>query len=164
MIEDKYYTPKIEEFHVGFEYEYRYKSSSPNTSFSINGNKIDYTTWSEWINHILTPGDLTPGFDGETSDQDPFNINTGINQELRVKYLDIEDCVSLGWDRSMDEPDEWCWSHKGDMDIQLYFDDKTRALLQGVGVTIFANESMPAFSGRVKNKSELKRLMEQLGI
>ncbi len=64
----KYYTPSIEEFHVGFEYEYT----------NDNGG-----TWS---NYVMTPVDLR---------RHPYEL-TGSGR-LRVKYLDREDIESLGF-------------------------------------------------------------------
>ncbi len=64
----KYYTPSIEEFRVGFEYEYT----------NDNGG-----TWS---NYVMTPVDLR---------RHPYEL-TG-SDRLRVKYLDREDIESLGF-------------------------------------------------------------------
>lgn len=66
-MENKYYAPTIEEFRVGFEYEYT----------NDNGG-----TWS---NYVMTPVDLR---------RHPYEL-TG-SDRLRVKYLDREDIESLG--------------------------------------------------------------------
>jgi len=133
---DKYYTPNTEEFHIGFEYEERYPDSS---------NK-------EWNKVVLSTKEVFPPYDE-------------YNSEFRVKYLDQEDVKELGFESSHDEPDEWFHSYKGNGEIQLYFDDKKRNEDQGVGVTMYGEtDASPIFNGYVKNKSELKRLIKQLGL
>ncbi len=69
---EKYYTPTIEEFHVGFEYEFRHN---------------DYKQ-KGWIKY------KTPIFDFNKEDS-PFSY-TNLNQ-FRVKCLDKEDIESLGF-------------------------------------------------------------------
>lgn len=66
-MENKYYTPNIEEFCVGFEYEFKWK---PNKS-----------EWKALKNRH--PEDLIESIENE------------YNKEYRVKYLDKEDIESL---------------------------------------------------------------------
>lgn len=138
---NKYYTPTIDEFHVGFEFESNY------TMFS---NKHD-----EWKSHIFT---VDMGWFWEAYHND------AIDTEFRVKYLDIYDCRDLDWESSGNK--EYLMYYKGDIHIQLYFDDKIRDANQGVGITIYSNvdDSTPTFNGYINNKSELKVLMKQLAI
>lgn len=67
----KYYTPEIEEFHIGFEYEYE----------DINEGGAS----TSWYKGILQPNE------GYIIDQ----IYNDENREYRVKYLDREDIESL---------------------------------------------------------------------
>lgn len=67
MQKNKYYTPTIEELHVGFEYEAKAKGSTE-------------TSYSTFICH------------GHNSIFSEFNSST-----IRVKYLDREDIESLGF-------------------------------------------------------------------
>ena len=66
---DKYYTPDISEFHVGFEYEVYIgeKEIRSKEVFYLNNSHIDL------VNHKL------------------------YNDKVRIKYLDQEDLESLGW-------------------------------------------------------------------
>ena len=73
MKDNKYYTPKIEEFHVGFEYEAKVKGSIE-------------TSYSTFIWH------------GHNSIVTEFNSST-----IRVKYLDREDVEGLGFIPVADE-------------------------------------------------------------
>ena len=65
---DKYYTPKIEEFHVGFELE------------------LKLHELKEWEKHTFTNKETIDGLQPLIE-----------NNKIRVKYLDIEDIESLGW-------------------------------------------------------------------
>jgi hypothetical protein len=72
-MDKKYYTPSIEEFHIGFEYEW-----------SEEGRKI-------WIEEQADQDDVSLAYSSyeETPDIYP--------DEYRVKYLDREDIESLGF-------------------------------------------------------------------
>lgn len=69
-MENKYYTPKIEEFCVGFEYETIYLKSV-------------------WTKDYLCISDCGWFFESYHNDASPL--------EFRVKYLDKEDIESLGF-------------------------------------------------------------------
>ena len=130
-MKNNYYIPKKEEFYHGFEYE------------RLNGE-----------------GKFTPMIYGTESMQCSFKDMDKDMENCRVKYLDQEDVESLGFNRSLDEPDEWFSSYKGNSDIQFYFDDKKENKELGKGISIY-NETLE-FSGYIKNKSELKKLLKQI--
>jgi hypothetical protein len=140
-MQNKYYTPSISEFHVEFECE-------------INAN---YTTTTHFIKYIIV-------------ENDPFNIPNLLKKgDVRVKYLDKEDIESLGF---------VCTGDIGiESEFQKYEDNYTWIVLE----TSFDNEitierevdvnkdgyvtaTYTLFKGKIKNKSELKRLLIQLGI
>lgn len=73
-MENKYYTPDLEEFHVGFEFESR-----------MNDEDWEKQTYKQ-DSFISVYADGEYSFD---------NIDGGIN--LRVKHLDREDIESEGW-------------------------------------------------------------------
>lgn len=70
-MENKYYTPTIEEFHVGFECEFYCK--------------------------VGDPGDICKYIKKELSFTDYVYIVNDNDWVIRVKYLDREDIESLGW-------------------------------------------------------------------
>lgn len=79
-METKYYTPEIEEFHVGFEFE-----------FFNNKGKIFFVTEkeNEWIKTNMP-------YTGILSE--PNNLRKLIlDNQVRTKHLDREDIESLGW-------------------------------------------------------------------
>ena len=122
--EDKYYTPEIEEFHIGFEYEILQQGDYIKTTF---------LTQSEF------------GFDDV---DDLINIS-------RVKYLDREDIESLGFE--MIESDKFI------KDKNKFTKYLLTVHLDNFQIrTSDSNECL--FCGYFKNKSELKRILKQLGI
>ncbi len=145
-MENKYYTPETEEFHVGFEYEYYYKN--------------------EWHKHNL---DGSPIIHHELDefDDDLMKLAHAI---CRVKYLDREDIESLGF-------------YQNGTDDRIYRNSDGIILNTGWGspvikdrfTTVITHQVFDEsklnvvhenflFNGTIKNKSELKRLLKQLGI
>ena len=97
MEDKKYYTPEIEEFCEGFEYEYSYKGGEwVKEKFSINSGDTDCMA-GDWYE---------------------FSPNCP-QTECRVKYLDKDDLEECGWEYSSDfnsfsfssngnDNQEWC--------------------------------------------------------
>ena len=121
-MENKYYTPEISEFYVGFKYEY-FNSACQ--------------CWLESSYETM--------YDQKSKPLDELHMEV-----TRVKYLDKEDIESLGWTKS----------NKNFFTISKYI------LLQGFNynLEIMTYEGDVFFRGIIKNKSELKKLMKQLGI
>jgi len=148
MEKEKYYTPTIEEFHVGFECEY----NDP-----LKGS---------WEKVIYTEDMFFGGKRGLTL------------LEKRVKYLDQEDIESLGWSQEMvlnvwsetenDFVNGFIYSTNEKDKYVLLYDTETNTLgiyLQRIYNQISGNwEEHKMFSGIIQNKSELKKLMYQLQI
>lgn len=130
----KYYTPEIEEFHVGFEYDTLGKELNES-----NGRYEDI-----WRKSVVD--------DDDGDIQNPFdNFNYGIQtQTIRVKHLDREDIESFKLDpekyKITKEFNHYHISEK----LMITADENPRWSIR--------------FSGTIKNKSELKRLLKQLGI
>ena len=135
QINGKYYTPTIEEFHVGFEYERDYGSGR----FKI----LKYYPTQESLFDIS--GHIELGW-------------------IRVKYLDKEDIESLRFEYYDDyyrfkKSDLFLTKHKNLIDyndyIELYNDNNH--------VFIYWQPNC-LFDGYINNKSELVKLLKQLGI
>ena len=126
-MENKYYTPTIEEFHVGFEYEV-YE---------------DYDVLSEKSWHKET-------YPSDTASK--FYINEGL---LRVKYLDLEDIESLGF-----ESTKPLW-------YQYHNDRYMIVDLSNKGDNMYSitekRDDTYLFYGKIKNKSELKKVLKMIG-
>ncbi len=143
---NKYYTPTIDELYEGFECEcwslldkkwISCKFSLKALSLDSYGNKAEHAVYF-WIENKL----------------------------IRVKYLDKEDIESLGWKLKAEEvkglpyKSHFCTflKDKNELHIQLenvngYYPNKVT--IRGAYLNI---------NPLIKNKSELKRLMKQLGI
>jgi hypothetical protein len=149
MIEqNKYYTPSIEEFHVGFEYE----EVEIGTKDKFNKTILD--SWNGLVGY----------YDGST---DLYEIARG-RKVVRVKYLDQEDIESLGFklnpygcqgDNLFFELKNKDFPEKGGYEfIELIL--KSNNLL----MIIDSTGAVRCLDIVIKNKSELKKLMEQLNI
>lgn len=153
-MENKYYTPEIEEFYVGFEYEMkeRFTDGTVKTQEEFDNAK--------WIKSVVDIGDIP-------------NIHralTGINSQkgisgIRVKYLDREDVKSLGFTDDGYEFTIYCKNYpdrygetnnKRGVNIKAVFSENGNFLISYYPETLF--------EGTIKNKSELKRLLKQLNI
>ena len=143
METNKYYVPDISEFHVGFEYE-EY----------INGRR-------DWVKQTV---------ETSYSDQYPLCIAILIDRDdkydfenLRVKLLDREDIESFGFKLShlterycMIDKDADGVNNKG---IWLYYVGDKMCI-----VDLRTQMHHNLFFGTIKNKSELRKLLFQLGI
>lgn len=148
--ESKYYTPKIKEISVGFECEKSFCGSF--SLCKITECDLLYLTRDKWE-------------------------DDGIKEDIsiyRVKYLDEDDIVSLGFGKqttpnvfnddefidgftlTIDESNE-IFLYKDNLDVKIA---KQTVYNQTTGN--WTDELL--FQGKIKNKSELKRLLEQLGI
>lgn len=147
---NEYYTPIIEEFHVGFEYEHK--------QGFLNGavkTKRDYDK-SYWVHSTAGIGDF------------PYieRALTGINSQngicgIRVKALDKEDIWFLAWKPAHitylhGESNEWTYYGKW----FLKFIDGEVIIHNGRDM----EDNVTYFDGVIKNKSELLRVMNMLEI
>lgn len=87
---------------------------------------------------------------------------------IRVKYLDKEDIESLGWILQKDYSTEYIfqynWNHEGFYELELDKDYKTLTISYYMEKGDGNYTEFEKFNGIIKNKSELKKLMNQLGI
>lgn len=147
MEEKKYYTPKIEDFHVGFEFEYK-----------VTGEK-------GWVKTLLKDEDL------EAEDPGGWGWDSTIafyhrllrDNNVRVKHLDKEDIESLGfiYRRIVN-------------DIYEEYTPIEYNTLPSTGNIILRNTKSNEvicfkklnnkFEGNIKNKSELKKVLKMIEI
>lgn len=142
-MENKYYTPTIEEFHVGFEYE-TYVTVLGLIQEGVIGAESNY--WKKT-------------FMNAQADIIAIDFNIRYNGVIRVKYLDREDIESLGWKgEGVNLKLEGCkyllqCGSSPHQYIRIY--EPSRESGAFTHELIFWN---------VKNKSELKKIMQQLKI
>ena len=131
-----YYTPSIEEFRVGFEYEEQYNKDVPFFPEVVEADQDDYPDY-----------DLLSNLKWKCQEK-----------EVRVKYLDKEDIESLGLTV---EQKPIASFNKGDCWIK---DKNNTVLFDWFSEDFKENIEFNSVYFTVKNKSELKKLMQQLNI
>ena len=144
-MKNKYYIPSIEEFHVGFEYEFR----------TLKGWETKVMTWVDY-----------PSYAGDY-------IGEAIKEpdQIRVKYLDKQDIESLGFNNTKEHAVSYSSSYKIKdnkvFQIQSYWDmqrDERENLIRIYIGDLHKYPYTEIFRGEIKNISELKVLLKQLNI
>lgn len=140
-MENKYYTPSIEEFFVGFEYEW----------YSDLDRGDNSKTWYK------TEYDFDKRYE---LDEPVYFLEEGIDKEfIRVKYLDSSDIEELGF---VSEPYfkdvDYFGYRKGNIRLYLLENDRVEITTEDKKFESYY------FLGIVKNKSELKKVLNMLNI
>lgn len=135
---NNYYTPTAEEFHIGFKYELIFKNSREGEE--------------EYLECI---------YDGEYNLAD---LNYKIRHEkVRVKYLNKEDIESLGFVMIVEKNEKHFYFTDPEFPecklLRLTFYNEIPEVLI---FSRFETNNSTSFSGYVKNKSELKRILKQI--
>jgi hypothetical protein len=168
-LNNKYYTPDISEFHVGFEYD--------NFDCLGDGNRF----WQENKKWWQTIDNKDTSYIKESCLMSYKDLQEAIkNEEVRVKYLDKEDIESLGFKYDVNESGEEhpCLYETHGYSSAYYIDrqnteSRTAYLLFHFPDNFVIIDSIVdcgqgreemLFRGFIKNKSELKVLLKQLGI
>lgn len=131
-MKNKYYTPDITEFCVGFEYEIH---NDPRTEDGWDKEVVEQRDWNSL-----------------------YCIKEDNDADYRVKYLDREDIESLGWEITEEDKDYlkfeflnydlYLWL-KYNNEIEIYKSSEEYSTVKNI---------------KIKNKTELLKLMKQLGI
>lgn len=172
---DKYYTPTIEEFCIGFEYELRHP-------VLVDKGWV-HVYEDQWTKEIFTQRDFERGFG--------WDRRRDIEEHLiRVKYLDKEDIESLGFkyygtrdSHTRNGVEESGFLKKLEDDSNVYikcFLDKDSIVESDLDIQstdIYTYDTSTPWDAYceggcgpsaqqivIKNKSELKILLKQLGI
>lgn len=137
----KYYTPTIEEFHVGFEYEQFDNNQWKQNKLEVDGAERFFVMLSAYE----------------------------LKEFVRVKHLDREDIESLFWimksekSESPEDYDKYTTGESRDYWILEHYTDENPHAVQ-----IYNQKSDKEhdnhYHGPIKNKSELKKLMQMLNI
>lgn len=142
--EEKYYTPEISEFHFGFEYEIFKPEGIDFGGFKSEGGWLGFSIPNPYY-----------GFNADRILKE--------NSHVRVKYLDKEDIESLGFEKFVHKNAKCYKLHNW---LLYHFPNNNVVSLNRYALnTIRDSESgNQYFRGVIKNKSELKKLIQQLGI
>lgn len=143
--DNKYYTPEISEFHVGFEHE-------------VNHKVRDGSGDREWCSELYKGSSEQTRYIKYLLEEEPENI--------RVKYLDKEDIESFGFTIKSDYGAGTTFHLNNSYSLQThkhagisYNEHEVRIFKSGI-----IGKPCRIFTGDIKNKSELKKLLQQLGI
>lgn len=149
---NKYYTPNIEEFYVGFEYERKHIVEQTNSTV-VEWRKQEISRASEISIVDMTLG--TPKMDGS---------------QIRVKYLDDSDIEELGFKYKAKTIDLWFEKegiylredghHLTNIKLQYGLHDNKLKIT----FCYVSGEEQIHFEGKIKNKSELVKLLKMLEI
>lgn len=136
-MESIYYNPNPEEFHIGFEYEI----------FERNRNgwvRMIYNEYSS-LSDVIT-------FGGHNK----FSVIEAIkNSNVRVKQLDHDDIISLGWEKISDKT-IYRLPNTITQEVKLTLDE----ILTTITLRFLSKQGQEyLFCGIIKNKSELKKIM-----
>lgn len=155
MNDNKYYTPTIEEFHVGFEYEMKSTFGDGTVKTIENYNNAQ---WDKCIYTLKT----FPYVDRIMNGNNPNNLPSAI----RVKYLDCDDIKTCGFTFDDGTSKQYSIINKDNDEYSIYFDclNRTDIIRDGIGIIIYNDISEELFRGYIKNKSEFTLLLKQLNI
>jgi len=154
MEKDKYYTPTIEEFHLGFEFEQKERFGDGTVK-----TKEDFDN-AKWISRIMELGE-SPYIERMISGRNALNGICGI----RVKYLDREDIESFGFKIAGGYSGIINFElSTGTAEINTKENQWKLKFTESSNKIIIEQYRWMRFYGTIKNKSELKKLLVQLGI
>lgn len=145
-MDNKYYTPSIEEFHIGFEYEVEAEGSWEDSVEDVWG----------WYRYKFYTG---------TCFRDLDDIKEKLkNNLIRVKYLDREDIESLGFEFKPDRNMSEGYGGLFTIPSKTYHNTNIELRKWHYNNRINIDHCGTIFDGLIKNKNELKKLLEQLRI
>ena len=141
--ESKYYTPTIEEFRVGFSYEYK----------NHTGTVRDLTSLP-WIKSTIK------------SINELAYVERGLSIEgnTRVKLLDIEDIEEVGFNNFTDSRGWWRGFMKINEEEYIVIHLGRNIVLEKkrkVDNDLYAHPNI-LFAGKIKNKSELQQILKMV--
>ena len=139
MEDNKYYTPTIDEFGHGFQYEIKLEGP----------NNLKSGTSIHWIPFTFGAGPF-----GNTFAEVEDYLIKGI---VRVPYLSKEDIQAEGWE--LEEQGKGVqYYRKGKYTLE--FDSRDHS----VEIQFNGYEDKIRFCGKIKNASEFKRILKMIGV
>ena len=164
---DKYYTPEIEEFHIGFEFEVEDLMKPDDNLKDINGK--------HWIKSVIDHSAKYDNYDYKSLEQIEQMDMVYVRNTFRVKYLCINDfndllkCESIVKSKDILEKECYLILTNYDVNKSLYENDNSISIKFYpdncyVEIRNHLDYSHSYFRGTIKNKSELKKLLKQLNI
>lgn len=154
-MQNLYYTPTIEEFHVGFHYEMK-ESFCDGTVKS----QTDFDN-AQWIKRICDGGNL-PYIERALGGRNAAKGLCGI----RVKYLDKTDIENCDWyfksQLTTESNNHYFWDKATSTHSLIYFYKKHHAIIT-IRDTI-QKIDLTSFVGTIKNINQLQNIMKMIEI
>ena len=168
---EKYYTPTVDEFHVGFEYEVKYDFDRDKNDIDLfsGKHKLKVIESNKWEERVFSEFDtVNPCTWEHTLINYSHMIDDFSESLIRVKYLDKEDIESLGFKHIGNAVDIW-YAIEGRFEIGSWTSRRIQIHYGREDNRMYISAEDPPddhkiFEGIIKNKSELIKLMKQLNI
>jgi len=151
MNQPEYYTPSIEEFHIGFEFEALHQGGQMLAGVESTKEWIKEKCDADWFLQLLDR------YEHEAEE---------IPNIYRVKCLDHQDIIECGW-KDPTENKGRIFYHNGANLLVTYSNSRGIEITGPIGgLSKVGEESLVNnwFSGNIKNKTELKQVMKMIGI
>lgn len=148
--QDKYYTPTIEEFHVGFEYEI--------IDLSSNNYQEDESK-CKWDKKIIEESNFYSSYKENSLFESVLSYLD--KNRIRVKYLDKQDIESLGF-KFLTKVKEKASAYQLD-NWSLYNDENCELKIVKLNTNSILGYDV-YFNGYCKSINELRKILEFLNI
>jgi hypothetical protein len=142
-METKYYTPKIEEFYIGFRFEF-YRTL---TTYIEGQEPIVSNDWLEAVVSTDFPNITIPMIDAML-----------VEGNVRVKVLDEADIIEAGWKEKAISGNGGFWN-LGKYSLHLNFKNQIVRIIKNID-----GYNYVCFIGTIRNYNELLKVMEMLDI
>lgn len=152
METNKYYTPTLDEIYLGFELEWQSKIRNESWNKQICDTDLISIIYDEY----------------EHADEEPFN------EQFRVKYLDrsdIESIIHINAGKDFTTHFKLRESYDDELIFQTYWIEENEFLDEEYiywdikyNIIKITHKSHTLFSGTIKNKSELIKLLKMLNV
>jgi len=146
-MENKYYTPELSEFHIGFEYEYNPSLIELNLWYLDNNNNSN-----KWYSESFTAGNVLEGESEITEIQRLIE-----SKAIRVKYLDLQDLEDLGFVKTDIGVFKNCYKKDSFVITNMEEYESNHVL----DLSTYINKMARIFRASIRNKSELIKLLAQ---
>lgn len=139
VVRPDYYTPSIDEFHNGFEYEIF--------------EDFDHYPKKSWHKQVF-------GVDGDNPESLGYVCQNSL-ERIRVKHIDKEDLLALGL--SIFGKGNKTFYIKTDTVFMVHLLGSKTVITKDIKLPDKSDANTNVFDGIIKNKSELKRILQQVG-
>lgn len=149
-MENKYYTPKIEDLHIG-----QGVMLLDTNNYNSNSQCVSYPVVAK-----VSGLDSYPTITVNTGDEGNGHYEV-YESQLGVKYLDVADIESLGFITFKNPREGWNFYDSGDFTIRVKDEDDNYYRIFKADPDHAWGKAL--FRGIIKNKSELKKVLKQIG-